>query len=99
MGRSIPSVRLEVKEIAERWLRTARVMKKEEKIYAERLAEMAKRHSSEAFYSFDDPLEAAIFSVLVEILRKIDELKKENVDPGLLFEKGQDFSLVKGQKD
>ena len=46
-------------------------MKKEDQIYGQRLAEMVKKHSSEAFYAFDDPLEAAIFSVLVEIMKDI----------------------------
>jgi hypothetical protein len=36
---------------------------------------MAKKHSSEAFYAFDDPL-AAIFSVLVEIVKEMEERKK-----------------------
>lgn len=44
-------------------------MKKEDQIYAEELARMARIHSSEAFYALDDPLEAAIFSVLIELLR------------------------------
>ncbi len=82
MGRSVPSVRLEVKKMAERWMRTARVLKKEERIYAERLAEMAKKHSSEVFYLFDDPLEAAVFSVLLELLK---ELESRDVDSGLLL--------------
>ena len=34
------------------------------------LATMAKRHSSEAFYAFDDPLEAAFYSVLIELLKE-----------------------------
>lgn len=34
------------------------------------VAEMAKKHSSEAFYALDDPLEAAVFSVLVEMMKK-----------------------------
>ena len=45
-------------------------MKKEDQIYGQRLAEMVKKHSSEAFYAFDDPLEAAVFSVLVEMMRE-----------------------------
>jgi len=32
---------------------------------------MAKKHSSEAFYALDDPLEAAVFSVLVEMLKEM----------------------------
>ncbi len=82
MGRSVPSVRLEVKKMAERWMRMARVLKKEERIYAERLAEMAKKHSNEVFYLFDDPLEAAVFSVLLELLK---ELESRDVDSGLLL--------------
>ncbi len=34
---------------------------------------MAKKHSSEAFYAMDDPLEAAVFSVLVELVKEMDE--------------------------
>jgi hypothetical protein len=45
----------------------------EDKVYGQKLAEMAKKHSSEAFYALDDPLEAAVFSVLVEILKEMDE--------------------------
>jgi hypothetical protein len=34
---------------------------------------MAKKHSSEAFYALDEPLEAAVFSVLVEMIKKQSE--------------------------
>jgi len=34
---------------------------------------MARMHSSEAFYALDDPLEAAVFSVLVEIMKEMDK--------------------------
>jgi hypothetical protein len=53
-------------------------MRKEDQEYAGKLAEMAKRHSSEGFYAFDDPLEAAVFSVLVEILKEIDGARGEH---------------------
>jgi hypothetical protein len=36
------------------------------------LSKFAKVHSSETFYGFDDQLEAALFSVLVEMLKMID---------------------------
>ena len=39
---------------------------------------MAKKHSSEAFYALDDPLEAAMFSVLVEMLKEMDKVDREN---------------------
>jgi general stress protein YciG len=44
----------------------------EDRQYAQQLAEDVKRHSPATFYGFDDPVEAAVFSVLVEILKKID---------------------------
>ncbi|MCX6694229.1 MAG: hypothetical protein NT074_06755 [Methanomicrobiales archaeon] len=78
MGRSVPSVRQEVNKIADRWARTARCFAGEERECVERLAAMAKAHTSEAFYAFDDPLEAAFFSVLIEVL-KLQEAR--DVDP------------------
>ena len=67
-----------MREVSERWLRAKRALKKEDQQYAEKLATMAKKHSSEGFYAFDDPLEAALFSVLLEMLK---EMEKEDVDP------------------
>jgi hypothetical protein len=32
---------------------------------------MAKKHSSEAFYALDDPLEVAVFSALVELVKEM----------------------------
>jgi hypothetical protein len=34
----------------------------------QKLAKMAKKHSSDAFYELDDPMDAAAFSVLVEMI-------------------------------
>ena len=79
MGRSFESVRMGVKELAGRWLRARRALRVEDQARAERLAEMAKRHASEGFAAFDDPLEAAVFSVLVEILKRLDGGR--DVDP------------------
>ena len=36
---------------------------------------MAKMHSSEAFDALDDPLEAAVFSVLVELMKELAKAK------------------------
>jgi hypothetical protein len=78
MGRSFESVRMGVREVAERWTRVKRALKREDQVYADRLIVMAKRHSSEGFYAFDDPLEAAMFSALVEMLKEMD---RRDVDP------------------
>jgi nucleotide-binding universal stress UspA family protein len=84
MGRTFPSIRRGVNSTADRWARSARWLKREDQKYGEQLVELAKTHSSEAFAACDDPLEAVVFSALVEILKRQDELeadKREHVDP------------------
>ena len=52
-------------------------------VYGQRLAKMVKMHSSESFYALDDSLEAAIFSVLIELLKETDRKaveKRDDVD-------------------
>jgi len=66
-----------VKDVAARWLKASRALKKEDQIYGRKIAEMAKKHSSEAFYCLDDPLEAAVFSVLVEIMKERAEAENK----------------------
>ncbi len=65
MGRSFESIRMAVKDVSTRWMKASKALKKEDQIYGQMVAEMAKKHSSEAFYALDDPLESALFSVLV----------------------------------
>ena len=65
-----------VKDVSARWLKASKALKKEDQVYGERLAEMARKHSSEAFYALDDPLEAAVFSALVELLKETDKCKQ-----------------------
>jgi len=72
MGRSFQSVRMGVKEVSARWLKASRALKKEDQAYGMKLSELTKKHSSEAFYALDDPLEAALFSVLVEIVKELE---------------------------
>lgn len=81
MGRSFESVRLGAQQVSARWARAGRAMKKEDQDYAQELAAMAKKHSSEAFYALDDPLEAAVFSALIELLKKVEEQSAGKKDP------------------
>ena len=69
MGRSFESVRQGVNSIADRWARSSRYMRKEDQKYGEKLAKLAKMYSSEAFFGCDDPLEAALFSVSIEMIK------------------------------
>jgi hypothetical protein len=73
VGRSFESVRMGVKEVSARWSRASKALRKEDQVYGQMIAEMARKHSSEAFYALDDPLEAAVFSVLVEIMKGKDK--------------------------
>jgi hypothetical protein len=77
-GPSFESVRMGVKDVSARWLKASTALKKEDQIYGQKVADMAKRHSSEAFYALDDPLEAAVFSVLVEMLKEMDKADRKN---------------------
>lgn len=77
MGRSFESVRMGVNDVSARWLKASRALKKEDQVYGQKVAGMAKKHSSEAFYALDDPLEAAVFSVLVELLRELERRREE----------------------
>ena len=80
MGRTFPSVRQGVNCTADRWARSARALNKEERRYGECLVELAKTHSSEAFVACDDPLEAVVFSVLIEILKRQDRLEAGEIN-------------------
>ena len=77
MGRSFASVRQGVKGPIERWARAVRALGEEDRPYGKRLVALAKLHSSEAFYGCDDPLEAAVFSGLMGILRQQEEQEPE----------------------
>jgi hypothetical protein len=85
MGRSFTSVRLGVMSIADRWKRVYRARGDRDRKYCGRLADLAKQHSSEAFVGCDDPLEAAIFSVLVELHRERDGTGRQAATPGEQF--------------
>ena len=70
-----------VKTVAGRWARSARALRTEGRACGERLAELAAAHSSEAFVACDSPLEAALFSVFVEMLGHPEqEGEEEDVD-------------------
>jgi hypothetical protein len=69
---ALVSVRMGVQEVSARWIRARRALFKDNQVYADRLAEMVKQHAGE-LSAFDDPLEAAVFSVFIEILRKLDK--------------------------
>jgi hypothetical protein len=77
VGRSFESVKMGAKAVSARWLKASRDLKKEGRVFGQKLFEMVKKHSREAFYALDDPLEAAVFSMLVELLRALGRTREE----------------------
>jgi len=69
-----------VREILSRWERAARALPGKEREHALRVIAMARVHASECFYAFDDPLEAVLFSVLLEVAKEREE-GRGRVDP------------------
>ncbi len=55
IGRSFESVRMGVKDVSARWLKASKALKKEDQIHGQKLAEMAKKHSREAFMPCTTP--------------------------------------------
>jgi hypothetical protein len=90
MGRSFRSVRMGANEISGRWERAADRMKGDDVICGKNLAEMAKNYSSEAFYAFNDPLEAVFFSALVRICRDKNLTGCTENRGGLPYERDQE---------
>jgi hypothetical protein len=78
MERNTDTIRMGVSATADRWMRVRRAMRREDQVYAERLAEMAKKHAREGLHAFDDPLEAALFSVLIELLKEMDQKRDKS---------------------
>ncbi|MGC8584501.1 MAG: hypothetical protein ACP5L4_00020 [Thermoplasmata archaeon] len=77
MGRNISTMRQEINAIIERWQSFMKAMHAEDKQYMEKIIEKAKRHTAESSYSLEDPLEAVILSVLIEVERELMELEKK----------------------
>jgi hypothetical protein len=57
-------------QVADRWVRAKRALKAGDQKYADRLADMIRAHSGDRIAPINDPLEAAIFSLLVELVKE-----------------------------
>ena len=73
----IPSVRPGVEVIIERWKKTTRAMLGNNKFYADKVIKKAMMCNYDNLYGIKDLLEAAVFSVLIEMEKEIDELREE----------------------
>lgn len=62
--------REDLHETADRWLRARRALPAADQPHAERLAEMIRVHATDRLVAIGDPLEAAVFSLLVELVKE-----------------------------
>jgi hypothetical protein len=70
--------------MTERWTRSIRALPPAYQPHGKRLVDLAKAHSSEAFFGCDNAFEAALYSVLAETARQQDRPDKPgdcHVDP------------------
>lgn len=69
--------REDLHETADRWLRAARALPAADRPYAERLAAMIRVHATDRLPVIRDPLEAAVFSLLIELAKANEEQEGE----------------------
>lgn len=62
--------REDLHETADRWLRARRALPAADQPHAERLAEMIRAHATDRLVVIGDPLEAAMFSLLIEMVKE-----------------------------
>jgi len=62
-----------MEEIAVRWMRARRALKAEDQARAERLSAMIRTHSHDRIAVIEDPLEAAVFALFIELEKELAE--------------------------
>lgn len=92
MGRSVASVRIQLNELVLKIEKAKSLMKKEERIYADRIIDSIKKRYSICYLAFDSAEEAALFSIAVELMRLIDD-----ADSGCLFSKERSEPVAEGR--
>ncbi|MGD1003821.1 MAG: hypothetical protein ABR887_00160 [Methanoregulaceae archaeon] len=61
-----------LKKIADRWARGTYALRKDDQLYGHKLVELLRRNYSVNLVPFEDPLDAAIFVVLVDLLKEME---------------------------
>jgi hypothetical protein len=62
--------REDLHQTADRWLRARRAVPAADQPHVERLATMIRAHATDRLAAIDDPLEAAMFSLLIEMVKE-----------------------------
>jgi hypothetical protein len=78
VGRTIPTYRLHLESILNDWMDYRRALREKDRETFDRVVSKARQHSSAASYCAHlDPTILAILSVLLEMEREIEALKRE----------------------
>jgi len=78
MGRTIPTYRLHLESILNDWMDYRRALREKDREVFDRLLNKSRQHSSAASYcAHMDPTILALLSVLLEMERDIEALKRE----------------------
>jgi hypothetical protein len=59
-----------MKNVSERWRKASRALKIDDQKYGIHLAEALERHKGPEYAMFDDPLEASVFFLLIEMMKE-----------------------------
>ena len=77
-GRSLESIRMGIKDASARWLKASKGSEEGGPGFSGRSWRKWPRSTQDRhFYALDDPLEAAVFSVLVEMMKELAEADDE----------------------
>jgi len=77
MGRTVPTYRRTLESMVRAWGDFRRALDGEDREAFDRLIERARRHSSASSYAaLCDPLEAVLLSILLELEKEMESLRK-----------------------
>lgn len=62
-----------MKNVSVRWRKASRALKIDDQKYGIRLAEALERHKGPEYAMFDDPLEASVFFLLIEMMKEKEQ--------------------------
>lgn len=65
-----------MKNVSVRWRKASRALRLDDQKYGIRLAEALEQHKGPEYAMFDDPLEASIFFLLIEMMKEREEKEK-----------------------
>ena len=87
MGRTVPTYRLHLESILDRWMDYRRALREKDREMFDRMLEKARMHSSAAsFCAHLDPVELAMLSILLEMQREIEGIKKQTRESSEVIE-------------